>query len=84
MTMVGCPCPVSGCTRHAKPGQLMCLPHWRRVPKALNRAVFDTFADASGRELGGDALRQASAAYVQARDAAIAAVEAKETLERRP
>ena len=60
----------------------MCWPHWRRVPKALNRAVFDTYAAASGRELGGEALRQANAAYRQARDAAIAAVEAKEADER--
>ena len=22
----------------------MCWPHWRRVPKALNRAIFDTYA----------------------------------------
>ncbi len=21
----------------------MCWPHWRRVPKALNRAIFDTY-----------------------------------------
>lgn len=23
----------------------MCWPHWRRVPKALNRAIFDTCAN---------------------------------------
>lgn len=23
----------------------MCWPHWRRVPKALNRAIFDTYAN---------------------------------------
>jgi len=46
----------------------MCWPHWRRVPKALNRAVFDTYAN----------LRNDVAAYRQARAAAIAAVEAKE------
>lgn len=22
----------------------MCWPHWQRVPKALNRAIFDTYA----------------------------------------
>lgn len=78
MKALGNPCPVKGCTRHAKPQQMMCWPHWRRVPKALNRAVFVTWADASGRELGGEALSDANARYRQARDAAIAAVEAKE------
>lgn len=72
------PCPVKGCLAGAKPGQLMCWPHWRRVPKGLNRAVFETWADARGRELGGEALLEANARYRQARDAAIAAVEAKE------
>lgn len=23
----------------------MCWPHWRRVPKALNRAIFSTYAN---------------------------------------
>lgn len=23
----------------------MCWPHWRRVPKALNRAIFATYAN---------------------------------------
>lgn len=78
----GNPCPVKGCTAHAKRNQLMCWPHWRRVPKPLNRAVFDTFADARGRELGGQALVDAWARYREARDAAIAAVEAKEAEER--
>lgn len=78
MPRVGHPCPVKGCTAHAKPGQLMCWPHWRRVPKALNRAVFETFDDSRGRELGGEALLEAIARYRQARDAAIAAVNAKE------
>lgn len=64
----GNPCPVKGCTSHAKPNQLMCRPHWRRVPKPLNHAVFDTYRN----------LRHDPAAYRQARDAAIAAVEAKE------
>ena len=67
----GTPCPVSGCDALAKPGQLMCWPHWRRVPKSLNRAVFDTFAN----------MRKEPAAYAQARKAAIAAVEAKEAAE---
>jgi hypothetical protein len=50
----------------------MCWPHWRRVPKALNRAVFDTFRN----------LRHDPAAYRQARDAAISAVVEKDAAER--
>lgn len=64
----GNPCPVKGCTAHAKPQQLMCWPHWRRVPKALNHAVFDTYRN----------MARDPNAYREARDAAIAAVEAKE------
>lgn len=67
----GNPCPVKGCTAKAKPNQLMCWPHWRRVPKALNHAVFDTYRGLSNG-------RGTYEAYRQARDAAIAAVEAKE------
>lgn len=77
MTAHGNPCPVKGCTAHAKPNQLMCWPHWRRVPKPLNHAVFDTYRDLNraGRPEDRDA-------YLQARGAAIAAVEAKEENER--
>ena len=38
------PCRIPDCPRPAKDGQLMCWPHWRRVPKALNRAIFHTCA----------------------------------------
>lgn len=78
MTHVGNPCPVKGCTAHAKPNQLMCWPHWKRVPKALNRAVFDTFAAWRNAPGGSQERQDGHAAYCQARKAAIAAVEAKE------
>lgn len=39
------PCPVKGCERPAKDQQLMCWPHWRRVPRPLNKAIFETFAN---------------------------------------
>lgn len=71
MKALGNPCPVKGCNRHAKPQQLMCWPHWRQVPKALNHAVFDTYCNIS----------RDPRAYRQARDAAIAAVDAKEASE---
>lgn len=65
----------------------MCWAHWRRVPKALNRAVFDTYADwqaARRCDPGGLGVFEVTAAYRQARDAAIAAVEAKEAAEAHP
>jgi hypothetical protein len=37
-------CAIPGCERPAKDRQLMCWPHWRRVPKHLNRAIFETYA----------------------------------------
>lgn len=42
--MRGHSCPIPGCIRLAKDHQLMCWPHWRRVPKALNKAIFYTYA----------------------------------------
>lgn len=36
-------CPIPNCTRGRKPDRLMCWPHWRRVPKALNKAIFETY-----------------------------------------
>ncbi len=68
----GHPCPIAGCTRNAKPNQLMCWPHWRRVPRVLNHAVFDTYRN----------IRNDPDSYRDARTAAIAAVEAKEADER--
>lgn len=68
----GNPCQVKGCTAQAKPNQLMCWPHWRRVPKALNHAVWETYLN----------LRFDPAAYREARDAAIEAVESKEAEEK--
>lgn len=78
----GNPCPIKGCTAHAKPGQLMCWPHWRRVPKALNHAVFETYRGLThGRQGTTEEAIAAIASYRQARDAAIEAVEAKEAEE---
>jgi hypothetical protein len=38
-------CAIPGCEKPAKDGQLMCWPHWRRVPRELNRAIFATVHD---------------------------------------
>ncbi|MDH7973726.1 hypothetical protein QH494_16155 [Sphingomonas sp. AR_OL41] len=35
-------CAIPFCVHPAKDGQLMCWPHWRRVPRALNKAIFAT------------------------------------------
>lgn len=70
-------CAIPDCPRPAKDGQLMCWPHWRRVPKSLNHAVFDTFGTMQ-RAHGVDRI-EAARDYQQARDAAVAAVVEKET-----
>lgn len=64
-------CAIPGCERPAKDNQLMCWPHWRRVPRALNHAVFETYAN----------MRSDPEAYRQSRDAAVAAVVEKEANE---
>jgi len=46
----------------------MCWPHWCRVPKVLNRAIFAAARD----------LRSDPAAYRKVRDEGVAAVVAKE------
>lgn len=36
-------CPLDGCPRTARAGQLMCGYHWRQVPKALQSDVWRTW-----------------------------------------
>ena len=60
-------CPVPKCDKTRHPNQLMCLGHWRRVPKVNQKAVWETYA-AAPRSLN----------YCRAADDAIAAVAAKE------
>ena len=69
-------CPVAECLNPRKPEHMMCLAHWRRVPKLLRQAVFDTFGEWSRAALGegGDARRR----YMEARVQAIREVEIKE------
>lgn len=61
-------CPVTGSTQLLPSSKLMCLGHWRRVPKALQDAVYAAYDHGAG--IGSEEL-------YQAQDAAIAAVEAK-------
>jgi hypothetical protein len=66
-------CPITGCTEIRKPEYLMCLKHWRRVPKLLNYAVYDTWNEYQ-RKRTVEALNR----YRAARAAAIEAVCLKE------
>lgn len=65
-------CHAHGCTAEVPPKLLMCLKHWRMVPKALQRAVWATYR--SGQEID----KQASREYLEAAKAAIDAVHTKE------
>ncbi len=60
-------CPINGCTVMCKPEILMCLPHWRMVPRELGRTVNDTWRR----------VRRDPNAYREAREEAIAIVNAK-------
>jgi hypothetical protein len=60
-------CPVPGCTRHARAGQLMCRPHWAALPGAFRGAVLAAWQ-------GGDGA--GTPAHAAATAAAIAAVQA--------
>jgi hypothetical protein len=62
-------CPIDGCDVQVPPHLLMCRSHWRRVPKELQRRVYDTYANGTGLM---------TEEYEEARSAAIAAVEMKE------
>ena len=65
-------CPVkrnTPCTAIIKDGLLMCLPHWKLVPKELQGMVYDAYQGGAG--VGTEDLRKAQ-------DAAIAAVNRKE------
>ena len=64
-------CAIPSCERPARDHQLMCWPHWCRVPKILNRLVFATYRE----------MRWNPSAYRKARQEAIDAVVAKEAAE---
>jgi hypothetical protein len=58
-------CPISDCNKGIPRTRLMCKPHWYRVPKEIRDRVWDTYRN--------DGVF--SEAYMEARDAAIHAVE---------
>jgi len=61
-------CHAEGCTKTVPPRMLMCLPHWRMVPRELQRQVWDTYVP--GQEVRKDPTRE----YLEAHRAAVAAV----------
>ena len=66
-------CHARGCTKPVPPRMLMCYPHWRMVPKALQRAVWATYRP------GQERTKDPSPEYLDAAGAAIDAVARKDT-----
>lgn len=65
-------CHAKGCQTTCAPERLMCLTHWRMVPRALQWAVWATYRPGQCDD------KDPSDAWHVAADAAIAAVAAKE------
>jgi hypothetical protein len=59
-------CPVGGCRTQVRADRLMCVPHWRQVPKPLRDAVWATWRSGAGA---------GSEAHQAACDAAVAALD---------
>ncbi len=66
-------CHARGCTKPVKPEMLMCLKHWRMVPKPIQRRVWAAYRDGQCDD------KQPSNVWHAAANAAIAFVAAKET-----
>jgi hypothetical protein len=66
-------CHARGCEKTVPPRMLMCLPHWRAVPRQLQAAVWATYRPGQERD------KDPSPEYL---DAARAAIEAVAELER--
>lgn len=77
--MSGNPCAIPGCQAGAKPGQLMCKPHWFSVSPKGRRDVNHTWAAYRGKR-----TIQALGEYREARDAAIAEIVEKQKPDNQP
>lgn len=66
-------CHAAGCTKDVPPAYFMCAPHWRMVPHPLQVRIWATYNP--GQE---DGEAGVSKEYLEAHDAATAAVAAKE------
>lgn len=67
-------CHATGCTRQVKPELLMCFPHWNRVPRAIQRAVWANYRHGQCDDMS------PTEKWHDAADAAIGAVARKEGL----
>lgn len=67
-------CHAKGCNKSIPPRLLMCLKHWRMVPEALQIRVWATYIP--GQENRKDPTDE----YLDAHEAAVAAVAAKESV----
>lgn len=65
-------CHARGCTKEVKPELLMCLRHWKMVPRPLQLEVWKHYRPGQCDD------KNPSEAWHKAADAAIAAVAAKE------
>jgi hypothetical protein len=65
-------CHAEGCSTPVPPKMLMCLPHWRMVPKPLKDAVWDAYIP--GQEIRKDP----TAKYLDVAQSAIDSVADKE------
>jgi hypothetical protein len=65
-------CHALGCDREVPPKMLMCLRHWRMVPRFLQRRIWDTYV--SGQEIRKDPTDE----YLEVQKEAVAAVAKRE------
>ena len=65
-------CHARGCTTAVEPRMLMCLKHWRMVPRKLQRVVLREYRE------GQERTKDPTMAYLNAADAAINAVAKRE------
>jgi hypothetical protein len=65
-------CHADGCERPVPPKMLMCIQHWRMVPKDLQRRVWDTYVP------GQEVRKNPTSEYMEAQRAAVDAVARKE------
>jgi hypothetical protein len=65
-------CHAEGCDAEVPPRMLMCGAHWRKVPRALQDAIWDTYVP------GQEVRKDPTDSYLDAAHAAIEAVAKKE------
>lgn len=70
-------CHAIDCPTAISPRLLMCLPHWRKVPRDLQQAVWAAY------EPGQERRKDPSEAYLEAARAAVNAVAEQEGLDAR-